>query len=74
MNNLAHVVLKENVKDLLKWLRRRLRETERYMREKVKEGDLGEATAAKGCAEAYDFTILQVEHQFRVTLARKVKP
>ena len=48
-------------KELLKWLRSRLKDTEGARDRHADEGEYGEAQLCEGIAQAYAFTILHVE-------------
>lgn len=50
-----------NEKELLKWLHKRLRESEQARNTAARKRDYGEAQLCEGIAQAYAFTILHVE-------------
>lgn len=61
MNTLAKKLLKAERRELLKFLRFRLRESDRATRAAAKAKDYGTAQLCEGLAQAYEFTILHVE-------------
>jgi hypothetical protein len=52
-------------KELLKWLRGRLRDTERARDAKANDHEYGDALLCEGIAQAYAFTILHITRDER---------
>jgi len=53
------------MKELLSWLRRQYRSTEKSKRIAIKRRNYGEALYLEGIAAAYAFTIIHVERSLR---------
>ncbi len=65
MNKLAAGILKKDRAEVLIWLRARLRNSERALREAVKDKDYALAQLIQGHVEAYAFAILHLEGRIR---------